>query len=468
VETLKNLVTNISTTGKTDPAASEQPPTALNYFPGAGDPHCPRCRGIGYLSSDAPLGDPQFGKLYPCPCRLQEIAATSNTRRIEISNLGALREKTFQNFFPYGHATHKHQRESLQRAFDTALTFARKPHHWLLLLGGYGCGKTHLAAAIANEVLERGAEVVFTTVPDLLDHLRTTYSPTAEVRYDELFERVRNVGVLILDDLGAESPTPWAQEKLYQLLNHRYNNQLPTVITTNLALERFEPRIRSRIVDTDLVRKVLIDAPDFRKAESDQLELSSLSLHALQTFDCFDLRKAELPSEHVKTLQFALSAAQEFASAPEGWLYLAGGPGCGKTHLAAAIANARVNAGFPALFVTAVDLLDYLRDAFNPTSATTKTYRDRFNEVRETPLLVLDDFAIESATPWAKEKLMQLIDYRILAKLPTVLTTSVSRDQLGDRLESRLLNPSYCVVCAMTAPMYRGSAGNKPKRKLKN
>ncbi len=156
------------------------------------------------------------------------------------------------------------------------------PQGWLVLLGGYGCGKTHLAAAIANQVVDRGQPVLFVVVPDLLDHLRATFGPNSPVSYDQRFDEVRNAPLLILDDLGTQSSTPWAQEKLFQILNYRYNARLPTVITSNHTLEEIDLRIRSRMVDPDLAMLVTIQAPDFRLSGvgQDQSELSSLALYA--------------------------------------------------------------------------------------------------------------------------------------------------------------------------------------------
>ena len=101
-------------------------------------------------------------------------------------------------------------------------------------------------------------------MPDLLDHLRATYHPTSPITYDERFEAIRTVPLLVLDDLGAESPTPWAQEKLFQIINHRYNEQLPTIITSNVDLDDMDRRIRSRLCDTQLCQHVYIEADDYR------------------------------------------------------------------------------------------------------------------------------------------------------------------------------------------------------------
>ncbi len=107
---------------------------------------------------------------------------------------------------------------------------------------------------------------MFVVTPDLLDHLRAAFGPTSESGVDERLETIRETPLLILDDLGAHHTTPWAQEKLFQILNHRYNSRLPTVITTNQRLEELDPRIASRLADLDLSQVFEIPAPDYRKA----------------------------------------------------------------------------------------------------------------------------------------------------------------------------------------------------------
>ena len=77
---------------------------------------------------------------------------------------------------------------------------------------------------------------LFITVPDLLDSLRFAYQST-EATFEQRFEQIRQAPLLVLDDFGTQNATAWAQEKLFQIINYRYINRLPLVITTNLALD---------------------------------------------------------------------------------------------------------------------------------------------------------------------------------------------------------------------------------------
>jgi DNA replication protein DnaC len=431
------------------------------------DNMCPLCRGLGYLRADVPVDHPDFGKLVPCTCRLAEMAERRVDALRALSDLGVLSRMTFETFVPDGHGIPPDKQANLRWAYEEARDFAQNPEGWLVLKGGYGCGKTHLAAAIANECAERGQPVLFITVPDLLDHLRATYAPTSPAAYSARFEEVRTAAVLILDDLGTESSTPWAQEKLFQVFNYRYNAQLPTVVTTNHELEEIPLRLRSRLVDPDLARVVSITAPDYRRAGvvQDRVELSSLSLHVHQTFDNFDLRRREeLSDEQRESLEAALDIARGFTDHPQNWLVLRGPYGCGKTHLAAAIANHRVAQGDTALFIVVPDLLDHLRATFNPQS--TVTFYQQFEEVRRAPLLILDDLGTESATSWAREKLYQIFDYRYNARLPTVITTAEHFEDLDQRLVTRMNDQIVCTIVLIKANAYHPVPSPSPRRKI--
>jgi len=352
------------------------------------------------------------------------------------------------------------------RAYELAKEFAQQPKGWLIFSGGYGCGKTHLAAAIANYRLEQGEPVLFVVVPDLLDHLRATFSPDSAITYDERFETVRTAPLLILDDLGTQSTTPWAKEKLYQIFNYRYNAQLPTVITipsmisTERPLDEIDARLRSLMSDPDLCQIYIIEAPDFRASGgTDEEAQSIISLYAAQTFDTFDPRRPELPPDERENLRRAYAIAKEYAENPQGWLVFMGMYGCGKTHLAAAIANHLHQQGHRVRFEVVPDLLDHLRATYSPSSPT--SYDKRFEAVREAPFLALDDLGSQSATPWAREKLYQIFNYRYQAKLPTVITMRESLEEADPWLASRMLDHSLCTVYTILAPPYRGGVVRK-------
>jgi len=460
-ETLKKIAAD-TLSGKT--SETEAPPTEQAWdLPG--DPNCPICKGVGYVRMDLPIGHPDFGKVQICTCRQRQVSQQVHQRLFALSNLNELSHLTFDNFQPRGRiGLGPWQAASLEQAYNHARQFAQSLNGWLLIQGGYGSGKTHLAAAIANFAVSVGVPTLFITVPDLLDTLRFAYSDP-EVTFEERFEEIRRAPLLVLDDFGTHNATAWAQEKLFQILNYRYINRLSLVVTTNLPMDDIEGRIRSRLEDPELVTSVHILATDYRRPTDDSghHELSSLAALRQYTFANFDLRKGEgMAPDHLKSLEKALRTATAFAKKPQGWLLLTGSYGCGKTHLSAAIANFRADLGQPPLFVSVPDLLDHLRATFNPNS--TVSLDRRFEEVRSSQLLILDDLGTQSMTPWVREKLYQLFDYRYHAQLPTVITTSEKPDEADPRLLSRMSDARLCVKCSITAPSYRGT----PKRESKS
>ncbi len=425
---------------------------------------CPLCDGRGVYMLDVPVNDARHGKFQRCPNYPVEEDRAMQERLRRFGNLRAHRGKTFANFVTAleGRNYARRELESLARAKRIGQSFAAQPKGWVVFEGPYGCGKTHLALAIANERLEQfGEQVLFVTAPDLLDLLRMTYSPAAEASFDEYFEHVRHVPLLVLDDLGVENPSAWAREKLFQLLNTRHFKALPTVITTNVAFDELDPRISSRMLERDIVTHIKISAPDFRRtprSQSQDMRATDLQLYQHMRFETFDT-ESTLKSE-AATLQRGLDIARSWAARPEKWLCFLGVSGCGKTHLAAAIANDLWERGADMLLFTVPDLLDRLRLAFGPSSNA--RFDKRFQDILNIPILILDDLRLESATPWAKEKLMQIIDYRYLRRMPTVITTSETMESTDPRLATRLMDRRVCTPFALKAPSY--TKRKHPKR----
>lgn len=421
------------------------------------------------MRRDLPIDHPDFGKVEICTCRAKEVAQSAFQRVYRLSNLSAFKDMTFENFKSQGRmGMGDDQIRSLQWAFDQSQNYARSLNGWLLLTGGYGAGKTHLAASIANFAVSMGVPTLFLTVPDLLDWLRYSYD-APDATFESRFEEIRNINLLVIDDLGTQNATSWAQEKLFQIFNHRYVNRLPTVVTTNQPLEEIEGRIQSRLRDPELVSTIKITASDYRQPLTDttQPRLSALPLYARMTFGNFSLRERDkLSAEERDNLERGFRLAQAFAEKPRGWLVFSGTYGCGKTHLAAAIGNYQAGLGQPPLFVVVPDLLDHLRSTFSPNSST--SYDEIFEEVRSAHLLILDDLGTQSATPWAREKLYQIFNHRYTAELPTVITTAGRLDEIDPRIRSRMLDTRLCTFFGIMAPAYIAAPEIKRARRKTN
>jgi len=411
---------------------------------------CPTCKGAGFVYPILKSGQPDFSRVVPCQCNKGRLQKEKLGYLEKHSNLGSLSRLTFDNLSPKGKGDDAVSQEYFAHVYQVTKAFADNPVGWLLLLGPSGCGKTHLACAIANYRLSLGQVAFYIGVADLLDHLRRTFSPTSDITYDELFERVKSTPLLVIDDLSMGSATSWAKEKLEQLLNHRFNARLATVITTDVPLEKFDDRLRGHFEDSGICQVCIVE----QKSPLEHLDSLQLELLRNMTFDNFDPKRVNLSLEQRQNLNQAFQLANDFAHNPEGWLVFQGVNGCGKTHLAAAIANYQLTIGKPVFFVVVPDLLDHLRSTFSPQSDI--SYDEFFEQIKKSPMLILDDFGEQSATPWAQEKLYQLINYRYNARLPMVITSCLSLDEIEPRISSRMVDPKLSLVFNIIAPDYRG------------
>lgn len=252
---LKNVMTGISGKEKvsessntdgingrndTNKISARQMPKEVSDYNDA----CPVCLGRGIIVE----GDTAV----PCSCMEQ--------KRIENSFRYARLSRELMNcrFDKFNLSYYKPQSENsedyyknAQKALKASREFVKNvidnPHEiGLLFTGSVGSGKTYLAASIANELIENQAKVLFLIVPDLLDELRASYSNKTETTEFDLLDIARSIPVLILDDLGAHNYTEWSRNRIYTILNYRMNEQLPTIITTNLNFEEIEQYLGER------------------------------------------------------------------------------------------------------------------------------------------------------------------------------------------------------------------------------
>lgn len=142
----------------------------------------------------------------------------------------------------------------------------------LFMAGGYGTGKTHLAAAIANQLISEGTACICMTMIDLLDRIRETYKAAgSDVDEAYILSQYEEVPLLIIDDIGSEQPTEWGVSKIFAIINARYEGYMPTIITTNYS-------------GPELVQRMTPESGDSRNAEKtlDRLESSSRLLGETQ------------------------------------------------------------------------------------------------------------------------------------------------------------------------------------------
>ena len=118
--------------------------------------------------------------------------------------------------------------------------------------GNVGAGKTHTATALANELMEKQmVEVLFLSLPATVARVKKTFDSEVKTADSELFERMKHVELLVLDDMGVEKLSDWLEDEIYQLIDHRWKNQKPMIITSNQSLDdlykHYKPQIASRI-----------------------------------------------------------------------------------------------------------------------------------------------------------------------------------------------------------------------------
>lgn len=181
--------------------------------------------------------------------KIREAQNFAKKREIEklfsISNLGERFSKsTFESFL---------DRNGSETAYKVAVKYVKTFKEWngesLMLWGEPGNGKTHLAAAIVNELSKKGYIVVFQSVPELLQRIRSTFNSENKENETQIMRALLECDLLILDDIGAEKTTEWVEEKLFNIIDGRYRKELPTLYTSNLEPKELKKQVGKRSYD---------------------------------------------------------------------------------------------------------------------------------------------------------------------------------------------------------------------------
>ena len=212
----------------------------------AGSYYCLRCKDLErlYFRENGQI------KARPCPCvqeRKREGIKRGWEQKLTSARLRKrFRKRSFANF-----QVTEGNRVAFEAARDYALNFSnyQDTGKSLIFVGEVGRGKTHLAAAILQEVLRQGFDGVMVVVIELLNEIRDSYERQG-VKEGDLLRVVKEADLLVLDDLAAaERFTEWEKGKLYEIINARYEDEKPTIITTNRTISWISERLGRKVVD---------------------------------------------------------------------------------------------------------------------------------------------------------------------------------------------------------------------------
>lgn len=171
-----------------------------------------------------------------------------------------LQTATIENYEP----TNEALKQAKQQVIDYIAGYDGKKN--LLLTGSYGTGKSHISVAVTKKLMEQGKECLFLSLPKLLTKIKDTYGNKG-VTEDELLQMIKRVDLLVLDDIGAEHHTEWANTKLFEVLDDRSGKS--TIYTTNLNSKELRAQINERnfsrmMENTDVIK---MDGRDYRRKD---------------------------------------------------------------------------------------------------------------------------------------------------------------------------------------------------------
>jgi len=153
----------------------------------------------------------------------------------------------------------------------------KEPLNNIYIFGNTGCGKTHLAVAMVRRLYDTDRvfrdngriykkSVTFRNMADLIFEIKQTFNQSRPDGESVLINNYGNCGLLVLDDLGAENVGDWSTQVLYLIVERRYRENLPTIVTSNMTPTELEKshgsRIASRLCSGELIH---ITMPDYRK-----------------------------------------------------------------------------------------------------------------------------------------------------------------------------------------------------------
>ena len=226
-------------------------------------PVCSICGGLGWVRRVVSLDAPDFGKALPCPaCRASVPKLTYLRTRLPVKLRDADQDEDAKP--PNATMEELAKKDMAMRAVLAwgVRSVDQKP--WLVLVGSWGTGKSHAGARALIERARLGQLGTYIRAPDLLGNLRDSMG---EGDYERLIEDYHQCSLLMVDDLGVESFTRWTDEAIYRILDHRYSEELDTIVASNVQPDALEARVADRLVDPTVAEVVRFAWPSYRSGE---------------------------------------------------------------------------------------------------------------------------------------------------------------------------------------------------------
>lgn len=237
-----------------------------------GYPHCEYCNDARFVVQEfTKLGRVVETKTIDCP----RCNVAIKKRMKALQKYSSVSEKSLaQSFANYSLDWDSTGVEIRRKLLTACKQFAAAPKGFLVVYGSYGCGKSHLCAAIYNEIVGRNKPIIFISMLDLMRSLKALFNDKNEDAERETYEHrlsiYQKIDVLILDDIGAGRMTEFDESVLTELVDYRYRNQLPTVFVSNLDMtdrRSFNPRLVERWNEVGMSTIIGITAPSYRTGE---------------------------------------------------------------------------------------------------------------------------------------------------------------------------------------------------------
>lgn len=176
-------------------------------------------------------------------------------------------KKNYENVIPKKYHNVSYETD-VSNVIKLETTKQIKNREGLYLWGEPGCGKTHIACALTKTLLEQGIDVMFLNTGDFLERVREEYNKVFEdEEYKGLFREVMDFeGILIFDDIGAEKVSEWTRERLYLIVNKKWEDMYPMIFTSNCDIEVLSARLGDRITSriAGMTTRIMIPGVDKR------------------------------------------------------------------------------------------------------------------------------------------------------------------------------------------------------------